>query len=146
MPVLSTAVESLVLHARAIQEIADECAHQPVLEVCGVLLGPTGERVAQRTLSLRNADDSPCAFSVPGYELRRARATAAMLGLSLIGLYHSHPGGSPLLSGGDREGLEASQLPWLIIARDGDGCLELAAYGWPHASPMQVVIRHQELR
>lgn len=134
----------MLLSERALSELTDELDASGGGEVCGVLLGSVERDHIHvvRTLHLHNAASLPSAFSIPSYEMRRARATARDLCLALVALYHTHPAGTVELSASDRVGLNHSRLPWAIVTRVGTVPL-VHAYDWPTAVAMRVEWSHK---
>src|SRR5688500_3282056 len=77
--------------------IARQALDHRLQEVCGIIAG-IGEQ-AQRIISIENAASDPVHF----FRLDERSFTQAMFdieraGLSLIGIYHSHPNGDPIPS------------------------------------------------
>jgi proteasome lid subunit RPN8/RPN11 len=79
-------------------------------EACGIIAG-SGEQ-AQRVIALENAASDPLHFyQMDNVEFEQAVRACRNDGLSLIGIYHSHPRGEPILSPTDIE-----QAPPLAVA------------------------------
>lgn len=93
-------------------------------ECCGVMLGSTDEKgkVVRRAQPLRNVAPANrgSRYQLHNPDLLRAQREARGLGMSLIGIYHSHPDCGASFSGSD---LEAA-CPWLsylvLSVRDGE--------------------------
>lgn len=87
--------------AQAYRDMVGHCIKEKPLEACGLLSGR--DRIAARCWRIRNAEQSPVAFTMDGEELTRALRDMESLGEQLLGLYHSHPSGSPYPSPFDVE-------------------------------------------
>ena len=93
-------------------------------ECCGVMLGFADEKgkVVRRAQPLRNVASAGrgSRYELHNPDLLRAQRDARGLGMSLIGIYHSHPDRGADFSASD---LEAS-CPWLsyliLSVRDGE--------------------------
>jgi proteasome lid subunit RPN8/RPN11 len=82
-------------------------------ECCGVMLGSTNEKgkLVRRAQPLRNVASANrgSRYQLHNPDLLRAQREARSLGMSIIGIYHSHPDRGAGFSGSD---LEAA-CPWL---------------------------------
>lgn len=78
--------------AQAYRDMVGHCIKEKPLEACGLLSGRDG--LAARCWRIRNAEQSPAAFTMDGEELTRALRDMESLGERLLGMYHSHPSGS----------------------------------------------------
>lgn len=87
--------------AQAYRDMVGHCIKEKPLEACGLLSGR--DRIAALCWRIRNAEQSPVAFTMDGEELTRALRDMESLGEQLLGLYHSHPSGSPYPSPFDVE-------------------------------------------
>jgi len=88
-------------------------------ECCGALLG-TLEGSHMRVhgvLPMLNTATELGGFSISASEIRRARLAAARRGEDIVALFHSHPGGPTSLSEADRDSLQYSEWPWVIISQ-----------------------------
>lgn len=118
---VSPRVEPAVL--RAMRTHARE-AHPH--EAVGALLGAGDTAVDY--VRLENVSPSPAsAFSVEPLELVRVEGDARDRGLALLGLFHSHPGGTASPSDSDRRGAWPGRCCWIGALRS-DGSLELGAF------------------
>lgn len=99
--------------AQAYRDMVGHCIKEKPLEACGLLSGRDG--IAARCWRIRNAEQSPIAFTMDGEELTRALRGMESLGEQLLGMYHSHPSGSPYPSPFDVEHA-AFSCSYLIIS------------------------------
>ena len=103
---------------------------------CLGLLGGVDERV-QALYPLSNvAEDPERAYRADPLELLRAFRALDREGLSLLGLYHSHPRGPARPSDTDRA-LAAYTVPYLILDPVGR---ELRAYRLPEGAEVTVQV------
>lgn len=85
-------------------------------EVCGLLLG-TERHVAAALPTINVAADPIRHFEIDPVALLRAHRQARGGGPSVVGHYHSHPGGSNRPSATDARMAFGQGVLWLIIAR-----------------------------
>jgi proteasome lid subunit RPN8/RPN11 len=109
--------------------LEDHVRGQQPREACGVLLGriEAGVAVIGRVWPAANVHRFPLrAFEVdPGAIVAAARAATESLGV--IGFFHSHVGGSAVLSAADRAGTWPGVLS-VVAAIDARGRVALAAF------------------
>lgn len=85
-------------------------------EACGILVGKKGEEAITGAVPSPNRARSGNEFLIdPGVQLKTQRETRAR-GLSVIGIYHSHPSGESDPSIADKKGPSSPGLFWLITA------------------------------
>ena len=86
-------------------------------EACGFLLGRALNEgfVVLKIIPATNMLDSNSAFKISPSEVLKASEEAEMLGLEVIGVYHSHPA-PPEPSVIDLHYMKASSMVWLIIS------------------------------
>jgi proteasome lid subunit RPN8/RPN11 len=136
--------QSRIVVSRAVRlHLLDAASRAGGRECCGFVLGTSSghEIIASRAVSVRNAVARPGSFAVPDHERRRVERLAGRLGLTVVAVYHSHPGGDRRLSSTDRESIGNSHVPWLIatVAKNhGERRLSLAAYDAVSASSISV--------
>jgi proteasome lid subunit RPN8/RPN11 len=84
-----------------------------------VLLGSNRLReiIVRGVLNTRNVSTLLGGFVIPDEEIRRARLIATRRGEAIVALFHSHPGGPTSLSAADREAIQYSEWPWVIISQ-----------------------------
>lgn len=98
-------------HVKTIAQHAFSDAPQ---EACGII-GGTGER-AERIVALTNVAADPLHFfQMDKDELDHSIRAFRADGLSLIGIYHSHPRGEPILSPTDVEHAPPLNVTYLIV-------------------------------
>ena len=96
------------------------------MEAVGAVLGAGG--VAVDYVRLENVSPTPAsAFSVDPLDFVRIEGEARDRGLTLLGLFHSHPGGAAEPSDADRRGAWPGQCCWIGGLR-ADGSIELGAF------------------
>ncbi|MGC9112841.1 Mov34/MPN/PAD-1 family protein [Acidilobus sp.] len=86
-------------------------------EETGLCLG-----VGNRVLALEPAENvlrSPTEFLANPLDIVAGYAVAENLGVEVVALYHTHPGGLPVPSEKDVEGMRLWPLPWIIASRGG---------------------------
>ncbi|CAH8717047.1 M67 family metallopeptidase [Paenibacillus thiaminolyticus] len=106
-------MDAMYMTAQAYRDMVGHCIKEKPLEACGLLSGRDG--IAARCWRIRNAERSPVAFTMDGEELTRALHGMKSLGEQLLGMYHSHPSGSPYPSPFDVEHA-AFSCSYLIIS------------------------------
>jgi len=86
-------------------------AHVP-FEACGLLAGKDGQ--VEKVLLVRNQAQSPVRFVMDPYEQLQALEWIDAQGLSLIGIFHSHPAGPETVSATDikEAAYEVVHLVW----------------------------------
>jgi [CysO sulfur-carrier protein]-S-L-cysteine hydrolase len=87
------------------------------MESCALLLGNAGyvTDTVQDIILLKNKDQSKYSFSVHSMDLFYAYQKASKSGLSVIGIFHSHPS-LPSPSKKDRKFMELNPIVWLIYS------------------------------
>ena len=85
-------MDAMHMTAQAYRDMVGHCIKEKPLEACGLLSGRDG--IAARCWRIRNAEQSPIAFTMDGEELTRALCDMENLGEQLLAMYHSHPSGS----------------------------------------------------
>jgi proteasome lid subunit RPN8/RPN11 len=103
------------------RRVAELLASAGRSEFCGFLVGRCGPHICHVdvVLSVWNAGGFRDGFAIADSGKRWAEREAARLGLELLAVVHSHPGGTRALSRADREGILISDLPWAIVVRAG---------------------------
>ena len=99
-------------------------------ECCGLLVGHHTEAAVQITAIHKSenlAADKLSGFEVD-FRIRLRLEEELVSGPDqIIGIYHSHPNGSPKPSGKDLADAAEPGLVWLILAVDGVGAVDLSA-------------------
>ncbi|MCC6029532.1 MAG: M67 family metallopeptidase [Candidatus Korarchaeum sp.] len=104
-----------------IEEILRHAMEEMPREACGLLIGYIeGSRVVVRGVHrARNMSESHSLYEVDPQDIYRAMKEAESSGLELIGVYHSHPIGTPTPSKIDEE-RAIPGLIYLIVSGSGD--------------------------
>lgn len=91
-------------------------------EVCGFLIGRKeggAVEIVSMALSPNRADDPASRFLLdPAMHLRLQRELRGS-DFSILGVFHSHPGGEAALSEADRESQAPGDWIWIVSALDG---------------------------
>ncbi|MDQ4419909.1 M67 family metallopeptidase [Sphingobium sp. DEHP117] len=115
----------------ALERVLAHAAAHPGQEVCGLLLG--GEARIEETQPAANvAQDAARRFELDPTALIAAHRAARAGGPSVIGHYHSHPGGDVEPSSCDAAEAPADRALWLICAPDGGHALWREGTGGLH--------------
>ncbi len=85
-------------------------------EACGLLFGVSG-RIMEASVAPNIAADPARRFEIDPAALFAAHRRGRAGPLALIGVWHSHPGGTPLPSAQDRAGITDPAWLWLIEAQ-----------------------------
>lgn len=129
------AMAKLLLPVPLWDRVVAQARAEAPLECCGLLAGTRqgGVLLAHEAYPLVNQLGSPTRFvSEPG-SLFRALKSARALGLEVVAIYHSHPGGPPVPSRTDLEWRWAPGVADLIVGLSGE---EARGRAWNlHASP-----------
>ena len=90
-------------------------------ECCGLLEGVRQEGNFHVTAlhPARNVCPAPHRFEMDARDQFLAQKGARQRGRSIIGCYHSHPGGPAQPSSADRDGAGEEEFLWLIAGSDG---------------------------
>ena len=100
-------------------------------ECCGLLVGHVDDgqlRLTSVHPSENLALDKPASFEID-FRLRlHLEDDLADTSDSIVGLYHSHPGGSPEPSATDLADAAETGLVWLVLAVDGIGAVDVSAW------------------
>ncbi len=105
---------ALDISSELLDHIRAHAAATPAIEVCGLLLG-RGEGIMYAERCANVARDPACRFEIDPAALIAAHRRARAGGFSVIGHYHSHPGGEPVPSPRDAEAAAADDSIWLIV-------------------------------
>ena len=100
--------ENLVQHANK----------QDPYEACAILLGKTNEETWETTeiFLTENMDKSEINFTVSNEQLLEGYTKAEEKGLSVVGIFHSHPKSEPTPSNTDIEFMKGNPVPWVIYS------------------------------
>lgn len=97
----------------AAETILHAAAASPEAEVCGLLLGSSGE-ITEAQACRNLADDPSRRFEIDPAALLGAHRGARAGGATLLGHYHSHPSGKPEPSACDAENALDVGALWII--------------------------------
>jgi proteasome lid subunit RPN8/RPN11 len=81
----------LILLNQHIKQIIDYCENNPLIEVCGILVGNDSQ--VKKVLFIANQYDSPTRFFMEPTELLHAFTWMDEQKMELLGIFHSHPNG-----------------------------------------------------
>ncbi|MEJ5240110.1 MAG: M67 family metallopeptidase [Anaerolineales bacterium] len=110
--------QSLRLQKEHWQAMERHVRAQAPLEACGLLAG-RNDRV-EKVFLMQNAAQSPVRYRLDGAEQLQVFEAIEAAGMELVGIFHSHPQGSPFPSSIDiREA--AYPVVYLIWAPQADG-------------------------
>ena len=100
--------ENLVQHANK----------QEPYEACAILLGKTNEETWETTeiFLTENMDKSEINLTVSNEQLLEGYTKAEEKGLSVVGIFHSHPKSEPSPSNTDIEFMKGNPVPWVIYS------------------------------
>lgn len=90
-------------------------------EESGIIIGMVedGEATAYAIYKTRNVLDSPVRFESDPWEVVQAHRVAEVYGVSVIGVFHTHPVCPPKPSRLDVEGMKRWPLIWVIACKSG---------------------------
>ena len=98
----------------------DKVRSGEIKEVCGILIGEVkgNKIVVDEVREAENIADSQFLFEVSPYDLYNAYVDAQSRGKEVVGIFHSHPHGSPTPSSLDVRGIKDAGLVWMIVGKD----------------------------
>ena len=87
-------------------------------ESCAILFGDMtpGAATVSGICLTENAKESATEFAVPDEQLLRAYQAAERDGVSVVGIFHSHPGSEAYPSRTDARFMECNPVVWLIYS------------------------------
>ncbi len=110
-----------------LERLLSEAKAAQCREICGLLLGRNG--FIDEAVSITNAARDPKrSFLLDPAAHLAASKKARQAGRTIVGHYHSHPGGNPEPSWADAQAAEEQGLYWLILAA-GDARLLISRRG-----------------
>lgn len=122
----------MVTISRAMLEtVLADVRRDPARERCGLLLG-SGDCVTGVVPAANVHADPARHFELDPATLLAAHRQARAGGPTLLGHYHSHPGGEAVPSQADAAAAEADGRLWLIVAGDAVGLWRSVAAGALH--------------
>lgn len=113
-------------------------------ECCGLIEGETEQGIVRAAMihPARNVALRPDRFEIHPEDHFAALRAARARGRTVIGCYHSHPGGEPRPSATDRAGASEKDFLWLIAAlAHSDAPVTLAAFRYRAARFVPVDFR-----
>lgn len=124
------AVRHLLLPESLRDSVAEQAARAYPRECCGLI---EGVRRAARIEALRlhparNLAEAADRFEIDAHEQFRLLRALRGTGRSIVGCYHSHPGGTAAPSPRDREGAGEEEFVWLIAGVRPGTAVTLAAF------------------
>ncbi len=130
-----------------LRELVSRVESEPGREVCGFVLGGTGERPPE-IVALRNTAAEPGrSFRMDPGDVLAVLRRVEREGCGIAALYHSHPSGGPALSARDLADLTAEGGPllpgvelWVVGMEEGKA-VELRAYQWVDGGYSEVARR-----
>lgn len=86
------------------------------VEACGILLGETRDGVV-RVYALYHTENlkmSPVEFESDPWQVVQAYRVSEKLGISVVGVFHTHTHCPPKPSASDSQGMDTWPYPWVI--------------------------------
>jgi proteasome lid subunit RPN8/RPN11 len=119
----------LVVKRRVFEEIAKRCIEGYPYETAGLMFGDLGSRLVLDIYPVQNIHehDRRVRYRIDPMEYYRAEKTAEEKGMTIVGVYHSHPNVAARPSAYD---LEYALPPWsyLILSVNHEKVLEYASW------------------
>jgi proteasome lid subunit RPN8/RPN11 len=134
------------IHESALEAIRAHGAEGYPNEICGIMIGPRGERTVSEVKRARNlvVDRARDRYEIdPRDQIRIQRETDAA-GLDIIGYYHSHPDHPAQASRFDTERAWAGYVYLIVAVREGKP-IDANAFvadndaGPFHSEPLEVI-------
>ena len=100
------------------ESLAQHANEQNPYEACAILLGNTDEETWETTkiFLTENTDKSEINFTVSNEQLLEGYHKAEENGLSVVGIFHSHPKSEPSPSNTDIKFMKGNPVPWVIYS------------------------------
>ena len=118
----------LEISSTLLARLLNEAETFPHREVCGLLFG-AGDRISDARSCRNVAPDPRRAFEIDPAQLIAAHRAERSGGPSVIGHYHSHPGGKPHPSARDAAAASPDGSILIIVAGCGTGCYRAVENG-----------------
>ncbi|MEH6401747.1 MAG: M67 family metallopeptidase [Sneathiella sp.] len=134
---------SLSLTFQHLAQLDQHCKKCWPEEACALLVGRKGDggnRTVNRVVLSDNiADDKTRYFEIdPGIRIKLERQLRAG-DESIIGVFHSHPGGPAKPSQADEKMVIEKQLLWMIASVSNTGIIEVGAFDFSKAEKFEQV-------
>ena len=110
-------ISILTIGKKHLDEMLAHVESQSPLEACGLLAGKNDQ--VEKVLLVRNQVQSPVRFVMDPYEQLQAFEWIHSNGLSLLGIFHSHPAGPEVVSVTDIAEA-AYEVAHIICSRSGE--------------------------
>lgn len=107
-------MEYLKIPATLYVEILRHSQEEWPLEACGIMAGT--EKTVKKIYRCQNVEKSPVSFAISPEEQLKVMEDIEKNGLSMIGIYHSHPHTDPYLSERDLSFFFYPGIFWLIVS------------------------------
>jgi len=119
------------IHSHALYEMPYEC--------CGFLAGKYSNHVLQ-TYKLHNIHKNSAKFRISDQEFQSVGSKVLSDGFSILGIYHSHPYGSPCISETDIKGMTFDGIA-IVVGLGGEQ--EMSAYeiSGERAHQLKLIVR-----
>ncbi len=112
-------LQKRIIISKAFREnLAQHANKQEPYEACAILLGNTNEETWETTeiFLTENTDKSEINFTVSNEQLLEGYNKAEKNGLSVVGIFHSHPKSEPSPSSTDVQFMKGNPVPWVIYS------------------------------
>ncbi|HYF99056.1 MAG TPA: M67 family metallopeptidase [Candidatus Saccharimonadales bacterium] len=108
-------VASIVVEKWHISTLDNLVKESGPIESCAILLGRREESrfLLQEVVPTQNKESSIASFAIDEERLLEIYSMAEKKGLSVIGVFHSHPSG-PIPSETDKVYMQINPVPWII--------------------------------
>ena len=112
-------LQKKIIISKAFREnLAQHANKQDPYEACAILLGNTDEETWETTeiFLAKNTDKSEINFTISNEQLLEGYNKAEKNGLSVVGIFHSHPKSEPSPSSTDVQFMKGNPVPWVIYS------------------------------
>ncbi len=125
-------VHKMLKIPRAVFEnLIEVCKREFPNEACGLIAGvrENGVSYAKKIYPLKNIAQSPFVYETDAEEVYNAFLNIEKSGLSILGIYHSHPFSRAEPSELDRRSAFYPDMIYVIVSFEG-GIVDVEAYSW----------------
>ena len=111
-------LQKIIISTSFRENLAQHANKQDPYEACAILLGNTNEETWETTeiFLTENTDKSEINFTVSNEQLLEGYNKAEENGLSVVGIFHSHPKSEPSPSTTDIKFMKGNPVPWVIYS------------------------------